>query len=138
MSGPAPRRRPEVGDRCYLTKGCTGEFIWTPLANDRSHEILHCNECSEKISERVISEESTVAESDNELFSALDDVSMSEEEQEELNWRIEELDRAGYGHDAAVTLAFDKTVDLHEAVDLLKRDGKRTSCTEELALQILL
>ena len=133
-SGPVPRKRPEKGDRCYESMtGCRGELVWTPLPDDRNHLILHCNACGRHYSENVIGEES-----DDELASALDDVSMSEDEQEELNWRLDMLLKAGYSHDVAVVLAFDKEVDLHQAVELFKRDGERTSCTEELALQILL
>jgi hypothetical protein len=48
-------------------------------------------------------------------------------------WRTDELERAGYEHEAAVVLAICDDVDLHEAVGLLER-----GCTQELALQILL
>ncbi len=48
-------------------------------------------------------------------------------------WRAEELERAGYGPEAAVELAVRTDVDLHRAAELLKN-----GCTTELALQILL
>jgi hypothetical protein len=48
-------------------------------------------------------------------------------------WRHEELERAGYDPESALVLAASHDVDLHDAVDLLKR-----GCTVDLALQILL
>jgi hypothetical protein len=48
-------------------------------------------------------------------------------------WRAMELERAGYGLSAAALLAASAEVDLHHAIDLLRR-----GCPEELALQILL
>ncbi len=48
-------------------------------------------------------------------------------------WRIDELERAGYDPKAAMTLAARHDVDLHRAVDLLRK-----GCSAELALQILL
>ena len=48
-------------------------------------------------------------------------------------WRHEELERAGYDPESALVLAASHDVDLHFAVDLLKR-----GCTVYLALQILL
>jgi hypothetical protein len=48
-------------------------------------------------------------------------------------WRHEELERAGYDPESALVLAASHDVDLHDAVDLLKR-----GCTIDLALQILL
>ena len=49
------------------------------------------------------------------------------------SWRHEELERAGYDPESALVLAASHDVDLHDAVDLLKR-----GCTVDLALQILL
>ena len=49
------------------------------------------------------------------------------------HWRIEELERAGYSHRAAGRLAARHDIDLHRAVNLLKR-----GCAPELALKILL
>jgi hypothetical protein len=49
------------------------------------------------------------------------------------HWRIEELERAGYGHRAAWRLAARHDIDLHAAVRLLQR-----GCTPELALRILI
>ena len=48
-------------------------------------------------------------------------------------WRHEELQRAGYDSESALVLAASHDVDLHDAVELLKR-----GCTVDLALQILL
>ena len=48
-------------------------------------------------------------------------------------WRHDALRRAGYDPEAASVLAASHDVDLHSAVDLLKR-----GCSVELALQILL
>ena len=48
-------------------------------------------------------------------------------------WRTEELRRAGYDRKAATTVATRHDVDLHFAVDLLRR-----GCPPELALKILL
>ena len=49
-----------------------------------------------------------------------------------LRWRVEELVRAGYGERFAHKLAQQRHVDLHEAIDLLRR-----GCEPELAVQIL-
>jgi hypothetical protein len=49
------------------------------------------------------------------------------------HWRHEALTRAGYDAEAATVLAASHDVDLHLAVELLRR-----GCTVELALQILL
>jgi hypothetical protein len=48
-------------------------------------------------------------------------------------WRHEALARAGYDPEAATVLAASHDVDLHLAVELLRR-----GCSVELALQILL
>jgi hypothetical protein len=48
-------------------------------------------------------------------------------------WRIDELERAGYDPRAATAIAARHDVDLHFAVDLLRK-----GCSPELALQILL
>jgi hypothetical protein len=48
-------------------------------------------------------------------------------------WRVDELERAGYDPRAAMTLAARHDVDLHRAVDLLRK-----GCSSDLALQILL
>jgi hypothetical protein len=47
-------------------------------------------------------------------------------------WRAQELERAGYGPDAAAELAMRSDVDLHRAVDLIQR-----GCSTDLALEIL-
>jgi hypothetical protein len=48
-------------------------------------------------------------------------------------WRQDELERAGYDPKSAYLLAVSHDIDLHGAVDLLKR-----GCSMELALEILL
>jgi hypothetical protein len=48
-------------------------------------------------------------------------------------WRAEALARAGYGPEGAALLAARPDVDLHAAIDLLRR-----GCPEQLALEILL
>ena len=45
-------------------------------------------------------------------------------------WRHEELERAGYDAESALVLAASHDVDLHDAVELLKR-----GCTVDLALE---
>jgi len=49
-----------------------------------------------------------------------------------LNWRFEELARAGFNARQALQLAGDRSVDLHTAVELIKKCGD-----EYLAFQIL-
>lgn len=49
-----------------------------------------------------------------------------------LRWRYDQLVRAGYDNDDAVVLASNLDVDLHLAVDLLRR-----GCPTETAIQIL-
>jgi hypothetical protein len=56
----------------------------------------------------------------------------SEEAQVE-GWRLEELIRAGYPEPLAVKIALEHQVDLHHAVELLKR-----GCRPEIAARILL
>jgi hypothetical protein len=55
------------------------------------------------------------------------------EDERVVNWRIEELLRAGYEEFDALDLALDRHVDLHRAVDLV-----RSGCPPKLAVQILL
>ena len=50
-----------------------------------------------------------------------------------ISWRREQLVRAGYTASDATALAFDHTVDLHAAVELLHR-----GCPSDTALRILL
>ena len=50
-----------------------------------------------------------------------------------MRWRVQELQRAGYGQREAVKIAMRIDVDLHLAVDLL-----RQGCPTKTALQILL
>ncbi|MGH2996265.1 MAG: hypothetical protein ACRDON_08890 [Gaiellaceae bacterium] len=49
------------------------------------------------------------------------------------SWRLQELERAGYGEDAAAALAGRHDVDLHTATSLIKR-----GCPADTALRILL
>ena len=55
------------------------------------------------------------------------------EEERVLRWRQEELCRAGYPDRLALKLALRRNVDLHQAVDLLRR-----GCPPETAARILL
>ena len=55
------------------------------------------------------------------------------EDGEVLAWRAEELVRAGYDGDNALMLALERAVDLHAAINLLRR-----GCPAELAVKILL
>jgi hypothetical protein len=55
------------------------------------------------------------------------------QEGEVLAWRAEELVRAGYDGDNALMLALERAVDLHAAVNLLRR-----GCPADLAVKILL
>ena len=48
-------------------------------------------------------------------------------------WRAEQLEHAGYGSQDAAKLARRSDVDLHQAVELVRR-----GCSAELALRILL
>jgi len=50
-----------------------------------------------------------------------------------VRWRAEELARGGYTTEQARELALRPDIDLHTAVDLLRR-----GCTAELAMQILI
>ena len=50
-----------------------------------------------------------------------------------MRWRVEELQRAGYGQRESVKLAMRADIDLHLAIDLL-----RNGCPTKTALEILL
>lgn len=50
-----------------------------------------------------------------------------------LSWRVEQLIAAGFDSDAAFVLALDRSVDLHEATELVRR-----GCPPETAFRILL
>jgi hypothetical protein len=50
-----------------------------------------------------------------------------------LGWRIEQLIAAGFDSDAALVLALDRTVDLHEATELVRR-----GCPPQTAFRILI
>jgi hypothetical protein len=61
------------------------------------------------------------------------DTTLQQSEQELVErWRAQELGRAGYPEDVAGELAMRSDVDLHAAIDLIRR-----GCTPELAAQIL-
>jgi hypothetical protein len=49
-----------------------------------------------------------------------------------LSWRIEQLIAVGFDSDAAFVLALDRSVDLHEATELVRR-----GCPPETAFRIL-
>jgi hypothetical protein len=55
------------------------------------------------------------------------------EEQQVMQWRIEELERAGYTPEDVIVMALDASIDLHVAVDLVRR-----GCPHDVALRILL
>ena len=62
------------------------------------------------------------------------DTTFQETEQEIVErWRAQELERAGFPEDVATELAVRTDVDLHRAIDLIRR-----GCTPELAARILL
>jgi len=50
-----------------------------------------------------------------------------------LGWRIEQLIRVGFDSDAAFVLALDRSVDLHEATELVRR-----GCPPYTAFRILI
>ena len=50
-----------------------------------------------------------------------------------LGWRIEQLIAVGFDSDAALVLALDRTVDLHEATELVRR-----GCPPTTAFRILI
>jgi len=50
-----------------------------------------------------------------------------------LGWRIEQLMAVGFDSDAAFVLALDRTVDLHDATELVKR-----GCPPQTAFRILI
>ena len=50
-----------------------------------------------------------------------------------VRWRSEELERAGYSTEGSAALAARLDIDLHEAIDIVKR-----GCPAEIALRILL
>jgi hypothetical protein len=50
-----------------------------------------------------------------------------------LGWRIEQLLAVGFDSDAALVLALDRTVDLHEATELVRR-----GCPPPTAFRILI
>lgn len=57
----------------------------------------------------------------------------NEEEDRVLSWRCEALERAGFDRMLAVSLALAREVDLHSALDLVRR-----GCPPPLAASILL
>ncbi len=69
--------------------------------------------------------ETPVAETDEE--------SRSDPAARVLSWRIEQLIAVGYDSDSAFVLALDRSIDLHDAVELVRR-----GCPPETAFRILL
>jgi hypothetical protein len=61
------------------------------------------------------------------------EITIESENDRVVRWRAEALERAGYDHDSAASLAARPDVDLHRATALLEQ-----GCTPELALRILL
>ena len=61
------------------------------------------------------------------------DIHIETESERIERWRVQELERAGYGTSDAAELAGRSYVDLHRAVRLLER-----GCPPETALRILL
>jgi len=62
------------------------------------------------------------------------DTTFQETEQEIVErWRAQELERAGFPEDVATELATRTDVDLHGAINLIRR-----GCTADLAARILL
>ena len=57
----------------------------------------------------------------------------TQKEDQVMQWRIEELERAGYAPEDVIVIALDLSVDLHVAVDLVRR-----GCPHDVALRILL
>ncbi len=49
-----------------------------------------------------------------------------------LGWRLEQLLAVGYDGEAAFSLALDRTIDLHDAIDLVRR-----GCPPQTAVRIL-
>jgi hypothetical protein len=70
---------------------------------------------------------------DGEGMPTVDTKRVRAEDGEVLAWRAEELVRAGYDGDNALMLALERAVDLHAAVNLLRR-----GCPADLAVKILL
>jgi hypothetical protein len=61
------------------------------------------------------------------------EIVIESEDERVVNWRAEELIRAGYDEFAAIELALERHVDLHQAIDLL-----RCGCPSDTAVRILL
>jgi hypothetical protein len=64
---------------------------------------------------------------------AVEATNVVDKEFQVISWRREQLVRAGYAAADATALAFDNAVDLHAAVNLLRR-----GCPSATALRILL
>ena len=63
----------------------------------------------------------------------LEGANLVDKEFQVISWRREQLVRAGYAAGDATALAFESAVDLHAAVDLLRR-----GCPSAVATRILL
>jgi hypothetical protein len=66
-------------------------------------------------------------------MATITDYELTTEEERVLHWRVEELERAGYAAEDVLVIALDSSVDLHVAVDLIRR-----GCPHDVALRILL
>jgi len=61
------------------------------------------------------------------------EIALCDQDARVLGWRIERLIAVGFDSDAALLLALDRDVDLHEATGLVER-----GCAPETAFRILL
>ena len=67
-----------------------------------------------------------------ELYQAIEEELPELEEEVVFRWRFDQLERAGYPGDAALELAGRNDIDLHLALNLVKR-----GCPVDLAFRIL-
>ena len=69
------------------------------------------------------------------MAAATQQVVLADETERErvIRWRVEQLARVGYSWPAAMVIAANTHVDLHRAVDLVRR-----GCNPEVAVRILL
>jgi len=61
------------------------------------------------------------------------EIVVDHEDERVVSWRAEELIRAGFDEFDAIELAFERHVDLHRAIDLVRR-----GCPPKTAVRILL
>lgn len=120
------------GDICGF-EDCSGEFCWREVANSDKEELV-CDACRRVVSQRLVQPgERKARHEEKEEARVSADLCENDEEQSVLEWRLRMLVEAGFKPDAALQLALDSLVDLHEACELHRR-----GCSEELALRILL